>query len=81
MRSASLKTFTQTADNKKLHRIIGNYVEHFSTFYEQNCGILFWGDVGTGKSYAAACIANELLSKSIRGHDIFCEDITAVTGL
>lgn len=65
MRSASLKTFTQTADNEKLHRIIGNYVEHFSTFYEQNRGILFWGDVGTGKSYAAACIANELLSKSV----------------
>lgn len=32
---------------------------------EKNQGLLFWGDVGTGKSFAAACIANYLLERKI----------------
>lgn len=28
-------------------------------------GLLFWGDVGTGKSYLAACIANALIDKEV----------------
>ena len=31
--------------------------------YEDNQGLLLWGPVGTGKSYAAAVIANELLDR------------------
>ena len=27
----------------------------------ENIGYLFWGGVGTGKSYLAACIANALI--------------------
>lgn len=33
--------------------------------YKQSQGILFWGTVGTGKSYTAACIANELLDRNV----------------
>ena len=33
--------------------------------YEKRQGLLFWGTVGTGKSYTAACIANELLDQMI----------------
>lgn len=33
--------------------------------YKSGEGLLLWGPVGTGKSYAAACIANELLSRSV----------------
>ena len=30
-----------------------------------NIGCLFWGGVGTGKSYLAGCIANALMEKEI----------------
>lgn len=63
LESATLKTFTKKEDNQKLYTIIKNYVENFDTFYKSNRGLLFWGTVGTGKSYAAACIANELLNR------------------
>lgn len=63
LKSATLKTFTQKEDNQKLYTIVKNYVDNFETFYKINRGLLFWGTVGTGKSYAAACIANELLNR------------------
>lgn len=65
LEAATLKTFTIKEDNKKLYTIVKNYVENFDTFYKSNRGLLFWGSVGTGKSYAAACIANELLNRRI----------------
>jgi DNA replication protein DnaC len=34
-------------------------------FYPKGSGLLLWGDVGTGKSYVAACIANALISQGI----------------
>lgn len=40
-----------------------NYVDKFKLMLEDNIGYLFWGGVGTGKSYMAACIANDLLDK------------------
>lgn len=63
LKPATLKTFTQKEDNQKLYTIVKNYVDNFETFYKSNRGLLFWGTVGTGKSYAAACIANELLNR------------------
>lgn len=42
-----------------------NYVENFSEFSKKGSGILFYGTVGTGKSYAAACIANALIDREI----------------
>ena len=63
LKSGTLKTFTQNEDNQKVCTIVKNYVDNFETFYKSNRGLLFWGTVGTGKSYAAACIANELLNR------------------
>ena len=31
----------------------------------ENTGLLLWGDVGTGKSFVAGCIANALIEKEI----------------
>ena len=31
----------------------------------ENIGLLLWGDVGTGKSFFAGCIANALMEKEI----------------
>ncbi len=43
------------------------FVENFDIFYQKGKGLLFYGGVGTGKSYMAACIANALveLEKSV----------------
>lgn len=39
------------------------YVKNFGEMKEKNIGYLFWGGVGTGKTFMAACIANALLDK------------------
>ena len=41
------------------------YVEHWGEIKENNIGVLFYGDVGTGKSFFAACIANALIDKGV----------------
>ena len=41
------------------------YAENWSTVSDQNAGLLFWGDVGTGKTYLATCIANALIEQEI----------------
>ena len=49
---------------KVLH-IAKNYVENFDKMKEGGKGLLFYGGVGTGKTYAAASIANALIDKGI----------------
>ena len=41
------------------------YVEQWKKVKAENLGLLLWGDVGTGKSFVAACIANALLEQGI----------------
>ena len=41
------------------------YVEHWETMRSENIGYLLWGNVGTGKSYFAGCIANALMEQEI----------------
>ena len=41
------------------------YVENFDKAKAENTGLLLWGDVGTGKSFVAGCIANALIEKEI----------------
>ena len=60
---ARLESFTETDDNARLLKIVRNYIVNFEKMYEDNQGLLLWGPVGTGKSYAAAVIANELLDR------------------
>lgn len=49
--------------NGKIMTIAKNYVENFGRMKEDGKGLLLFGDVGTGKTYAAACIANALIDK------------------
>ncbi len=44
-------------------RIAMNYAEHFDEYAQCEAGLMFWGNVGTGKSYLAACIANALIDR------------------
>ena len=48
--------------------IVRRYVEHWEDMRADNIGCLFWGGVGTGKSYLAGCIANALMEKEIPVH-------------
>ena len=41
------------------------YTENWKKVKAENLGLLLWGDVGTGKSFLAACIANALLEKGV----------------
>lgn len=40
-------------------------VSHWEEMKANSLGLLLWGDVGTGKSFFAGCIANALLDKGI----------------
>ena len=41
------------------------YVEHWDEMCRENMGLLFWGPAGTGKTFAAACIANALVDLEV----------------
>ena len=41
------------------------YVDHWEDMSAIACGILFYGDVGGGKSFYAGCIVNALLEKGV----------------
>lgn len=46
-------------------RIAQRYVAEWDTMKAKCAGLLLWGEVGTGKSFIAACIANALIEKGI----------------
>jgi DNA replication protein DnaC len=49
--------------NEKIMTAMRNYAANFEEFYKQGKGLLLYGPVGTGKTFAAACIANALIDK------------------
>ena len=42
-----------------------SYVDNWDEMKRNHIGCLFWGPVGTGKSYIAGCIANDLLKREV----------------
>ena len=63
LKDASFSTFVEDAENQRAHRIAVRYVEKFGEMLKTGQGLMFYGPVGTGKSYTAAVIANELMSR------------------
>lgn len=57
-------TFDAAQMSKNL-QICMRYAKKFEEMRRKNIGILFWGDVGTGKTFAAHCICNALLEREI----------------
>ena len=51
-------------ESPEAKRIGMNYIKNFEKL--GRIGLLLYGDVGTGKTYLAACIANALLNQGIR---------------
>lgn len=54
-----------TAGDERHIEIARRYVEHWDRILAENMGLLFWGNTGTGKTYAALCIANALIDREI----------------
>ena len=55
-------------DNRKTPGLTAKakrYVEHWEDAARKNIGLLLFGDVGTGKSFLAGCIANALLEQDV----------------
>lgn len=49
--------------NERISTIARNYVENFAEMRKNGKGLVFFGNVGTGKTFTAACIANALIDK------------------
>lgn len=57
-------TFENSVDaNETGMTVARNYVDKFPEFLQAGRGLIFFGTVGTGKTYLAACIANALIDK------------------
>ncbi len=63
LKTVKFSNYKVMEENRKAFGIAKRYVENFEEMYSKGQGILFWGNVGTGKSYTAAAIANELLEQ------------------
>lgn len=70
-------TFSRDAEpDSKVSQIARNYVEHFDEFYRNGKGILFYGTVGTGKTFLSACIVNALIEKGVK---CLCTNFARIT--
>lgn len=60
--------FTFDKDDRrqpKISNVCRKYVDEWAQMKAENIGILFYGDVGVGKSFLACCIANALIEKLV----------------
>ena len=64
-REAKFSSYSVIDQNRKVYQIAKKYADNFDRMLKDNQGLIFWGPVGTGKSFTAACIANELLAIQI----------------
>lgn len=63
--SATFTAFSITKQNEDVYRKCLWYSEHLKEMIAENQGLLFYGQPGTGKTFAAACIANYALNRKI----------------
>ncbi len=63
--NAKLRSFTFDKDDqqdKETTTILKRYLSKFVEMKAKGLGLLLWGSVGTGKTFYAHCIANELIN-------------------
>jgi len=68
------------ADSSKAVNIAQKYVEHWQTMSANGDGLIFFGTVGTGKSFSAHCIANALIDMGISVLYLSAADMVAEFG-
>lgn len=64
-KGATFDNFSVTKSNERNLKLCKRYATAFDAMLEKNQGLILWGNVGTGKSFAAACIANYLLDRGV----------------
>ena len=65
--SFALHQYTFDRDSGQVSQLnyARRYVEHWADMVQHNQGLLLWGPTGTGKTFAAACIANALVDQLV----------------
>ena len=63
-------------DNAKVTAAMRKYCDSFQTFRRDGTGIVLFGSVGTGKTYFAACVANELIES---GYTVMMTNFARIT--
>lgn len=58
-------TFDKADNGNPAIKYAHRYVKHWTEIKANGQGLLFWGGVGTGKTFAAACIANALTEQGV----------------
>ena len=63
----ALYSWTFDKDNgiNPVMKVARDYVDKWSDALSGNTGLVLWGDVGTGKTFFAACIANALVEQNV----------------
>lgn len=69
------QTRFENCEENEIIKVAKNYADNFVDFYREGKGLLLHGEVGNGKSSAAACIANQLLDK---GYAVRMTDFSTV---
>lgn len=65
---SQMSKWTFAADdgtNPQMTNAMQNYVQHFNEFRTQGKGLLLFGNVGTGKTFLSACVANALIDRGV----------------
>ncbi len=65
MEQSTFERFIVNEHNTVAFRACKRYADGFDEMYQNNRGMIFYGEPGTGKTFAAACIANLLLEREI----------------
>ena len=63
LKDATFENIQTTDANARNLKLCKSYAERFDQMVKKNQGLLLYGGVGTGKTFAAACIANYLLER------------------
>lgn len=60
--------FDDGTGDRNAFQIFKNYADNFKTALDENHGLLIYGNVGSGKTFAAACIANQAIDNGFTAY-------------